>query len=273
MTRLARSALAGLTIFTLLLLSAMPALANDDARIRVLHTSPDAPAVDIWIDGQVVDGLTDVPFGTISDYMAVPAGSYNVKVFATGTDTSPVIDANVAVEANMAYTIAATGALADITPTILVDDPTLDYDSAQVRVVHFSPDAPAVDVAPDGAEPVFSNLAFPNDTGYAALPAGTYDLEVRVAGTMDVALQLDPLMLAGGNAYSVFAIGSAAAEPLGGNELSVLIASDGILLPDSSTAIGQVPQPDPLPLIAAALLGIATFSLIIGRSRFAVPTR
>jgi hypothetical protein len=268
--RLVRSVVASLTIVSLLLISALPALANDDARIRVLHASPDAPAVDIWIDGSIVDGLTNVPFGTISDYMNVPAGTYNVVVVETGTTSPAFIDANVTVDAGMAYTIAATGEAASIGATVLADNPSLDYDNAQVRVVHFSPDAPAVDVAPDGADPVFSNLAFPNDTGYAALPAGTYDLEVRVAGTSDVALQLDPLMLAGGNAYSVFAIGFAAG---GDNPLQVLIASDGMMLPDSATITEQAPGVDMFPLMAAALLAVATFVLVLNRSRFAAQTR
>jgi hypothetical protein len=270
MTRVLRTAVAGLTLASLLLVSALPALANSNANVRVLHASPDAPPVDIYVNDSVVDGLTNVPFGTISDYLSLPADTYNVKVFATGTTTDPVIDADVTIDGGMSYTIAAIGALADITPQVLVDDPSMDYDNAQVRVVHFSPDAPAVDVAPDGADAVFSNLAFPDDTGYAALPAGDYDLEVRVAGTMDVALDLDPLTLDAGTAYSVFAIGFAAG---GQNPLQVLVAADGRMLPDSSTLVEQPAAPDMLPLIIVGLLGVAAFSLISGRSRLATQNR
>jgi hypothetical protein len=113
-------------------------------------------------------------------------------------------------EAGTVSTVAATGFLADISPVVLNDDFSLGDGKAQVRVVHFSPDAPAVDVAPDGAEALLSGLEFPADTGYVALDAGEYDLEVRLAGTEDVAIQLDPIALAGDTAYSVFAIGSAA---------------------------------------------------------------
>ena len=273
MNRALRTMAVGLTIASLLLISAMPALANDDARIRVLHASPDAPAVDIWINDAIVDDLTNVPFGTISEYMAVPAGTYNVKVFATGTDTNPVIDADATVEAGTSYTIAAIGELASIGPKILVDSPAMDYDNAQVRVIHFSPDAPAVDVAPDGAAPVFANLAFPDDTGYAALPAGSYDLEVRLAGTDTVALQLDPLNLSAGTAYSVFAIGSAAEQPLGGNELQALVVVDGQMLPDSSTATEQPTQASLLPLLVLVVAGAAAFALIYRRDRFATQAR
>jgi hypothetical protein len=269
MNRILRTAVMGLTLASLLLMTALPALANDDARIRVLHASPDAPAVDIYINDSMVDGLQNVPFGVISDYMAVPADTYNVKVYATGTTTDPVIDADVTVDAGMSYTIAAIDEVANIGAEVLVDDPAMDYDNAQVRVVHFSPDAPAVDVAPDGEDAVFSNLAFPDNTGYAALPAGTYDLEVRVAGESTVALDLDPLTLEAGTAYSVFAIGFAAGEP----PLQVLVAVDATMLPDSSTIGEQPAGTGVLPLIALGLLGAAAFSLIVARTRFATQAR
>lgn len=217
----------------LLAISASPVAAQDGARVRVLHASPDAPAVDIYINDAISE-WTNVPFGTLSDYVTVPADTYNIKVYATGSTMDPVIDADVPVDAGMSYTIAAINEVASIEAAVLEDNPALDYDKALVRVVHFSPDAGPVDIAPDGAEALIPGLAFPDDTGYAALDPGTYDLEVRPAGMMDVALQLDPLDLAGGKAYSVFAIGSAASPALGGNELSALVVMDAETLPDTA---------------------------------------
>lgn len=202
--------------------------------------------------------------------MTVPADTYNVKVYATGTTTDPVINADVPVDAGMSYTIAAIGAVADITAQVLVDDPAMDYDNAQVRVVHFSPDAPNVDIAPDDEAALISNLAFPDNSGYAALPAGEYDLEVRVASESTVALDLDPLTLDAGTAYSVFAIGFAGG---GDNALQALVAIDWVMLPDSSTLTQQPVQPDMLPLIAVGLLGAAAFVLIVARGRFATQAR
>ena len=169
------------------------ATAADTAKVRVLHASPDAPAVDVYLDDTIVDALTNVPFGTISGYLPVPAGDHNVKVYATGTTTAPVIDADVTLAAGASYTIAATGAVASITAQVLQDQPSPDCDGASVRVVHFSADAPAVDIATAGSDPadaVVKNLEYPNATGYVALPAGSYDLEVRLAGTTTVALDL-----------------------------------------------------------------------------------
>lgn len=52
----------------------------NDAAIRVVHLSPDAPTVDVTTaDGSVVLA-ENVSFGTASDYMTVPAGNYTVAV-------------------------------------------------------------------------------------------------------------------------------------------------------------------------------------------------
>ena len=85
---------------------ALPVAAQDEAFVRVVHASPDAPNVDVWVDGETV--LTDVPFTAVSDYLTLPAGTYNVQVTATGS-TDPVIDADLTLEAGTSYTVAATG--------------------------------------------------------------------------------------------------------------------------------------------------------------------
>lgn len=258
---------AALTALALVGLIAAPVIGADTSRVRVIHASPDAPAVDVYLDGSKVDALTNVPFGAISEYLTVPAGDHAVTVYATGTTETAVIDADVSVAAGASYTIAAIDPVASIKATVFQDDPQPVSGSAKVRVVHLSPDAPAVDIAPDGADPQVSDLAYPDATGYLALDAGTYDLEVRGAGSTDVALQLDPLTLDDGRAYSVFAIGSAGQEPLGGNALQVVVAGDGMAAPDTSTI---EPSAGPAPASGAMLLALAAlaaFTVLLGVRR------
>ena len=243
-----RTGLARLLAASALVLAlAVPASAADTAMVRVLHASPDAPAVDVQLDDTPVEALVNVPFGTISDYLEVPAGDHNVKVFATGTTTDPVIDADVTIAAGGMYTIAATDAVASITAQVLEDDPSASCRNAQVRVVHFSADAPAVDVAPAGAsadEALIEDLEYPNATDYLDLPADTYDLEVRPAGDTAVALALSDVTIEDCNAYSVFAIGSAASPAVGDNALQAVVAVDQTVRPTT-------PATDTLPLGAA----------------------
>jgi hypothetical protein len=62
------------------------------ARVRVVHASPDAPAVDILVnDGAAFENLS---FEGISDFVEVPAGTYNVKVVPAGATTPVVFEAD-----------------------------------------------------------------------------------------------------------------------------------------------------------------------------------
>jgi hypothetical protein len=259
-------------------ITAVPASAAGESRVRVLHASPDAPAVDVYLDGTKVDALVNVPFGVISDYLTIPSGSHQVTVYATGTTTSPVIDASLPFAAGKSYTVAATNAVASIEAKVLTDAPAPKASGAQLRVVHFSADTPAVDIAPDGAAPadaIVKNLAYPDATGYLDVPAATYDLEVRAAGTSTVALQLDPISLAAGKSYTVFAIGSGASTPLGGNGVRVLAAVDATAAAAPSVTIPPTDTIQTAPTAGGtsvpALLVIAAIAAIV--SLVVLPTR
>ena len=127
----------------------------------------------------------------------------------TGTTSDPVIDADVTVASSASYTVAATGALDPSQARSSKMSPR-PVANAEVRVVHFSADAPAVDVATAGAAPadaVVKNLEYPNATDYLDLPGGTYDLEIRLAGETTVALPLPDVTIE--DCRTVFAVGSA----------------------------------------------------------------
>jgi LPXTG-motif cell wall-anchored protein len=201
-------------VLVLSLALATSALAQDDmARVRVVHASPDAPAVDVWVDGNVA--FSNAPFQGITDYASLAAGSYQVQVTPTGATEPVVIDAALDLAASTDYTVVAVGMLADIEPLVLVDNNAAPAaGKAHVRFVHASPDAPAVDIAvADGGPVLFSNIAFKGVGDYLPVDAGTYDLEVRLAGTDTVALSVPGVALADGTVYTIFAMGLAAGEP------------------------------------------------------------
>jgi len=206
-----------------------------DSCINVVHASPDAPAVDVYLDGALA--LEDLEFGAISGWVAVPAGEHQVQVTAADADVSTaVIDVNVDLAADAAYHVAATGLLADITPQVyqvnLSDLDAMGDPMARIRVIHTSPDAPSVDIALTGGDVLISDLAFPNASDALEVPAASYDLEVRPTGTTDVALALPGVVLEAGMVYDVFAIGLA-----GDGTLTVLVVP-------STTAAAMASTPD-----------------------------
>jgi hypothetical protein len=218
-----------------------------EARVRVIHASPDAPNVDVYANNNKV--LSDVPFPAASDYLTVPAGTYNFKVFAAGADPAsddPVIDADATLAAGKDYSVAAVGRVADIEPAVFEDNNGAPATGkAHVRVIHGSPDAPNVDVAVKGGPVLFANLAFPNAAGPSPVDAGTYDLEVRAAGSMTVALPLNDVALTAGKIYTVVAVGLLDGEP----ELTTLtIVDDPRAAPATAPSTGA---PAPVPAGAA----------------------
>ncbi len=178
------------------------------ARVRVLHASPDAPAVDVWVNGSVV--FSNLAFEEASDFAEVPAGTYTVAVTPTGL-SEPIVIGPVDLDLAAAtdYLVVATDVLSMITPVILTaDGSTPAAGNGWVRFLHASPDAPAVDIAvADGGPVLFPNVSFQSFTEYAPVPAGTYDLEARIAGTMDVALQLPGVVVADGAVNTAVATG------------------------------------------------------------------
>ncbi|MDG5819634.1 DUF4397 domain-containing protein [Natronococcus sp. A-GB7] len=154
------------------------------AAVRVAHFSPDAPNVDILVDDEQV--LADVPYGAVSPYLELEPGTYTVAITAAGDPEAVVFEDEVEVAEGFA-TIAAIGELEAETfrPEILVDAEPLPEgagaDAAFVRVAHFSPDAPAVDIYAD-EEPLVEGVEFEDVSEYLAVPAGAYTLSVRPAG-------------------------------------------------------------------------------------------
>lgn len=175
-------------------------------KVNVTHASPDAPGVDLLVDDTKQNSAA-LGFPNSTGYLDVPTGSRNFKVNVSGTTTT-VINANATIEANKAYSIFAVDSVANIMPLVVEDDLTAPASGkAHVRFIHLSPDAPAVDVALVGGSVVFANKSFKEYTAFTPLDAGSYNLEVRVAGTSTVALTLPTITLESGKIYTVFAKG------------------------------------------------------------------
>ena len=198
-----------------------------EARVRVVHASPDAPSVDVLVDDNRV--LTAVPYLGASGYLDVPSGSRNVKVNAAGTATT-VIDADVSLATGIDYTVIAGGLVSDIEPIVLEDDlAPPSGGNVKVRAVHGAPSAPAVDIyvtAPGAdllaATPVLTDVPFGAASDYLAVPAGDYQVRVTPAGSKTVVIDSGALTLTAGQVRTAIAVDS----PGGGAPFDLLVLAD-----------------------------------------------
>lgn len=174
-------------------------------KVIAVHSSPDAPGVDLYVDGVKVGSNLTYPGNT--GYLPVNAGTRAVAVKVAGTSTT-VLGADLPIAANVNYSVFAVDSVSKLSALVLTDDLTAPASGkAHVRFIHLSPDAPAVDVALAGGSVLIGNKSFKEYTPFTPLDAGTYDLEVRLAGTSTVVLPLPGIALTAGKIYTVFAKG------------------------------------------------------------------
>ncbi len=185
--------------------------------INVVHASPDAPAVDVYLNGTLA--LAGLEFGTASGFAPVPGGTYQVQVTAAGAalDTAVIDVPALELVPARAYEIVAVGLLAEIEVAVFeadvfaVEGPAT-FGSSRLRVVHASPDAPAIDVtliADDIATRPISGLAYPDASAYAVTAAGTYGVQVAVSEGGAELLFLAEVTFERDTVYSLYAIGLA----------------------------------------------------------------
>jgi hypothetical protein len=189
-----------------------PNVGGGEAKLRVAHASPDAPPVDVYVNGG--KAIENLAFREVTDYLEIPAGDYEIAVNVAGTDTTVFGPVTVPLAAED-YTAVALGEVfsddTDFTVSLFEDTngANIGSDEARIRAIHASPDAPAVDVTVnDDALTVFEDVAFGESSGYAVVPAGTYEVEIRPAGVDDA----EPVFQAevtfdGRSTYTAFAMG------------------------------------------------------------------
>lgn len=198
-------------------------VAASDVRVRVVHTAPAAPMVDVYVTAPGADLASEAPTGTFSyggilGPLTIPAGAYQIRVAVAGDPTAVVFDsAEVALAGGSDLTILAipdTGAASAPISLLVVDGvlatEILDADAtAAVRVVHASPDAPNVDVvaADDFTAPVVVDLGYTQQSAQLDLPPGAINVKVVPTGAeVPVVIDAD-LALAAGESYRVYATG------------------------------------------------------------------
>lgn len=269
------SLVAGLLLATLAALASLSfasAQSADTGRVRVMHASPDAPAVDIYVDG--AKAVTALAFPKDTGYVTLPAGAHNVKVFVSPSDGTgtPVLQADLTISKGKDYTVLAVGEVGKNTLALLPledNNATPAAGNAHVRLIHASPDAPAVDVVVAGTSTkVFSNIAFKSVGTYTPVPAGTYNLDVNVAGTTTTAKSITGLALKDRTVYTAVAVGFA-----GNGTLQVIPLVDanapaphapdagtGLLSASDHTATWFAGAGIVLTLFAAGLFGVAALA-------------
>jgi hypothetical protein len=165
---------------------------GQSAMVRVIHASPDAPNVDLYVEGIAAPVATDIAYGETTVYLDVDAGTYNIQLRAAGSNPSsaPAYETgNLDIADGAKITAIAVGLLSSGNAadkfrvlTYAENFTVPGASNAAVRIIHGGADAPtvALDVGNDGNPEVnsFARFAETVDAG-VPLPSGT-ELQIAI---------------------------------------------------------------------------------------------
>lgn len=206
-------------VLCLTLVGALPAAAQDYAFVRVAHVAGDAPAVDVYLNGQLtaVQGLT---LGDVTPWIAIPAGSYSVAITVAGAalDTAVASLEGVDLAAGTWATVSAVGTLAEDTlalqPAIEDYATPIEEGTSRVTVFHAIQGMTGIDLVRNGAS-MIDTIAYPDaalgNDGAASveLLAETVDFQISAAGRPDaVIVDVPEVALLDSGYVSIFVYGT-----------------------------------------------------------------
>ena len=201
--------LAAMMVATLLApVAQQSAAAQDDlsiqTRVMIMHASPSLGKVEVHINyDEIVDEFT---YGQMSDWTEFTPGAPRVTITADRAGFNyAIFDAVYPAPAGNDYYLVISEAL--VLAGAFDRSPVPDG-GARVTVVQGSVALPPVNVTATGEDAAWATeLGYGRTSEAAVVPAGTYDLEVTLADSGDVAISTPGLVLEGNSSYVLVIMG------------------------------------------------------------------
>jgi Domain of unknown function (DUF4397) len=196
------------------------------AYLRIVHASPDAPAVDVLLDGKEI--AKDAAFKAVTPFMEVREGPHKLVITQHGDAKKIVLERNLELRPGRYYTVAAAGMLKDIRAVeFMATSLKLSSTMARVNVYHLSPDAPRIDLI--DVDRNMTRIA--RDLRYervasALLRPTSLNLHLTEASKQPVLKELKGAVVSADKSYSLFAFGLAAGKDK--EALELLLVEDKV---------------------------------------------
>jgi len=266
----------------LLAISAAPAGAASEARVRLVYLSPDNALgnIDFYVDGR--RALSNTVFDVESTYLTVSPGQHTFSARPAGSPASSAPSAEVqqSLDANY-YSVFVGGKLGSSScpvKAVVFNDSLSTPPAGQVlaRFVHMAPEVPGVDVilndnSSNPPKVLFSNVSCFQGSSYSAFPAGTYPVALVATGKSDQLFQTSAPLTQPGAVYTLVGAGGVN-QPV--QLVRILDAASAGSAPQGAAATGvgttALGATLPLGLIVASLIACALLVLLVRRAPAAV---
>ncbi|MEO1131229.1 MAG: DUF4397 domain-containing protein [Cyanobacteria bacterium J06639_1] len=187
-----------------------------DAQLRFVNVSPNAPELDLVVEGEV--RFEEVAFGFVTDYTSVPAGSYDISLAETdareGDEDALLANDFTEFPGDRAYTVVALDEASRVSTLVLEDSQPASLDEALVRFVHAIPDAPSLTLSAigDRRDVIATATEFGSVSEYVAVEPDISEVEIFSSSGGDVQETLN-VSLEVGRIYTVYALGLTRGTP------------------------------------------------------------
>lgn len=142
-----------------------------ETSVRILHAVPNAPNVDIYLNGSLI--ASNLAFGKISEYMQISPGEYEFQLYPTGTYDKPLLSQNIQLISNSNYTVSIVTLANNLFLFRLKDDNVPSSKSQSLlRFINLSSNAPLLSLALPNGVTLFNEAEYLETTGYYQLSPG-----------------------------------------------------------------------------------------------------
>lgn len=166
------------------MLAGCPAVEGDSSEVRLLHLSPDAPPVDVFVNDSPIPLVTGLAFEKGTIYLEVPAGATSIHIAAEGdaVEDAVLVVRDLDLEPDARYSAVAYDRLDDLKALALLDDDVgIATGETRLQISHTAVDVPSVDIWElDGPTRVVDDLEFGETTS----------LDIR-SGALSLGLDVD----------------------------------------------------------------------------------
>lgn len=238
------------------------------AKVQVVHNSPGAPAVDVWVNNTTV--LSGVSFRQASGFLSVTPGVTTVQIAVTGSNPYTIVSTDViTLVSGMSYRAIATGVVGSTVAgqgfgvSYLAATTTTTTGQTGLDIIHSSPDAPTVGVVARGVATLVSAFSFRDNPTFVSVPSAEYTVDINAgdATGATVASFTAPLAGLAGQNIAVIASGLLNGTPAfgliavaGNGDVIVLSSPTSVASFGTSSAFSLYPNPAADVVYANAML-------------------
>lgn len=183
-----------------------------DTNVRIIHAVPNAPNVDIYVNGSLL--TSNLSFGKISKYITLTSNEYDFQIFITGTYDKPLLSQTIPLIANSNYTISIVS-LDNNLFLFKLKDSNIPFNKSQtlLRFINLSSNSPLLSLSLPNGIILFNEAEYLETTGYSQLSSGIYNFEV-ILGSSDIAKKyIKNLTLDNEKFYTIYIIGLFTGKP------------------------------------------------------------